>query len=252
MRSIIQHLFSLFGLKLERLKKGAKNTFVLDGFNYDAVRPTANYAPWLKDSVFTEIYASIQGYTLVDIYRCYELWELADQVCNLNSSAGFIEIGVWRGGTAAIVGKKLLLKGSNTPFYLADTFKGVVKATEKDAVYTGGEHADTSVDLVKDLLKNNYPHIKILEGIFPDDTAHLIPASQQFGYCHIDVDVYQSAKEIVDWIWDRMIPGGVIVFDDYGFSTCTGITRYVNEQKSKGDRLVVHNLNGHAIIVKLQ
>jgi O-methyltransferase len=252
MRSIIQRFFYLLGLKVERVKKSAKNRFVLDGYSFDTVLPPANYAPWLKDNDFTEIYASIQGYTLVDIYRCFELWELAERVYNLNPTAGFIEIGVWRGGTAAIVGKKLSLKGSNAPFYLADTFKGVVKATEKDAVYTGGEHADTSADLVKGLLKNNYQHIKILEGIFPDDTGHLIPGSQQFGYCHIDVDVYQSAKEIVDWIWDRLIPGGVIVFDDYGFSTCTGIIRYVNEQKSKGDRLVLHNLNGHAIIVKVR
>jgi O-methyltransferase len=249
MRSIIQQFFSLFGLKVERIKKG---TFTLDGYSFERVCPPANYAPWLQDNDFKQIYESIRGFTLVDIYRCYELWELAERVSNINPAAGFIEIGVWRGGTAAIVAKKLSLKRSNASFYLADTFKGVVKATDKDAVYTGGEHADTTVDLVKGLLKDNYQQIKILEGIFPDDTAHLIPAEQQFGYCHIDVDVYQSAKEIVDWIWDRMIPGGVIVFDDYGFSTCTGITRYVNEQKSKSDRLVLHNLNGHAIIIKVR
>jgi O-methyltransferase len=251
MRSTIQQFFSLLGLKVERIKKTAQ-PFSLDGYSFEAVRPSANYAPWLQDNEFKAIYATIQGFTLVDIYRCYELWELAERVSNLDTAAAFIEIGVWRGGTAAIVGKKLSLKNAKAPFYLADTFKGVVKATDKDAVYTGGEHADTSVDLVKGLLKDNYQHIKILEGIFPDDTGHLIPAGQQFGYCHIDVDVYQSAKEIVDWIWHKMIPGGVIVFDDYGFSTCTGITRFVNEQKNKGDRMVLHNLNGHAIIIKVR
>jgi O-methyltransferase len=231
MSSIIQQFFSLLGLKVERINK--TKPFTLDGYSFDAVRPSANYAPWRQDNEFNAIYSTIQGFTLVDIYRCYELWELAERVANINPAAAFIEIGVWRGGTAAVVGKKLSLKNSKAPFYLADTFKGVVKATDKDAVYTGGEHSDTTVDLVKGLLKDNYQHIKILEGIFPDDTGHLIPADQQFGYCHIDVDVYQSAKEIVDWIWQKMVPGGVIVFDDYGFSTCTGITRYVNEQKNK-------------------
>jgi O-methyltransferase len=47
-----------------------------------------------------------------------------------------------------------------------------------------------------------------------------------------------------------MVPWGIIVYDDYGFSGCEGITRYVNEQIGKRDRLVLHNLNGHAVVVK--
>ena len=49
-----------------------------------------------------------------------------------------------------------------------------------------------------------------------------------------------------------MIIGGVIVFDDYGFHYCDGVTNYVNEQKNKSDRIVVHNLNGHAVIIKVR
>jgi hypothetical protein len=32
---------------------------------------------------------------------------------------------------------------------------------------------------------------------------------------------------------------------------CEGITRFVNEQVPMPDRLVIHNLNGHAIVIKL-
>jgi O-methyltransferase len=70
-------------------------------------------------------------------------------------------------------------------------------------------------------------------------------------FCHIDVDVYQSAKDIVDWIWDKLVVGGIIVFDDYGFPTCTGVTKYVNEQDGKPDRLIIYNINGHAIMIKI-
>jgi O-methyltransferase len=55
----------------------------------------------------------------------------------------------------------------------------------------------------------------------------------------------------VDWIWDKMVPGGIIVYDDYGFDGCQGITNCVEEQRLCDDRLVIHNLNGHAIILKL-
>ena len=96
----------------------------------------------------------------------------------------------------------------------------------------------------------NLDNVQILQGIFPDQTSHEIK-DLQFRFCHIDVDVYQSAKDIVDWIWDRMVHGGIIVYDDYGFRLCDGITRYVEEQMLYKDRLVLHNLNGHAVIMKL-
>jgi O-methyltransferase len=221
-------------------------------FQYDIVIPSANYAPWLGDEEFMKIYQQIKENTLVDIYRCYELWELAGNIYHVNNHAGFLEVGVWRGGTAAIVGRKLELLNSKADFYLADTFTGVAKASKKDGFYSGGEHADTSQEIVENLLSNVYRNYKIIKGIFPEDSEHLVKPGSIFGFCHIDVDVYDSAKDIVNWIWDKMIVGGVIVFDDYAFHSCDGVTRYVNEQKNKPDRIIVHNLNGHAIMVKVK
>ena len=116
----------------------------------------------------------------------------------------------------------------------------------------GGEHADTSRQAVEELIltRMNLDNVEILEGIFPDQTGHRVEG-MQFRFCHIDVDVYQSAKDVVDWIWDKMVPGGIMVYDDYGFYGCDGITKYVEEQMMRKDRLVIHNLNGHAIILKL-
>ena len=63
--------------------------------------------------------------------------------------------------------------------------------------------------------------MRILEGIFPEETAHLIETGE-FGLCHIDVDVYQSARDAAEWVWPRLQVGGVIVFDDYGFAKSGG------------------------------
>jgi len=62
--------------------------------------------------------------------------------------------------------------------------------------------------------------------------------------------VYQSAKDIVDWLWPHLVEGGVVVYGDYGYRTCAGVTRFVNEERLKPGRMVIHNLNGHAIVVK--
>jgi O-methyltransferase len=93
--------------------------------------------------------------------------------------------------------------------------------------------------------------VTILTGVFPDETAARIPP-QAFRFCHIDVDVYESAKQTAEWIWDRLVPGGIIVFDDYGFYGCDGVRAYVDEQRHRNDRVTIYNLNGHATVVKLR
>jgi O-methyltransferase len=222
-------------------------------FAYDKVLPHANFAPWLNHAGFQAVFQQIRSNTLVDVFRCFELWQLVEQ-CEKNPAPGaYIEIGTWRGGTAGIIGSQLKALNSKNKLYVADTFKGVVKTSAADSAYSGGEHSDTSRPLVEELLFNKLAisNIEILEGIFPDDTQHLIPADAQFKFCHIDVDVYQSAIDIVNWIWPKLHIGGMIVFDDYGFHTCDGIARYVEERRLDADKLVIHNLNGHAIFVKL-
>jgi O-methyltransferase len=188
----------------------------------------------------------------VDLYRCWELWALVDQCAKLDGD--IIEIGVWRGGTAAILAKKAEICNLDCLVYLCDTFHGVVKAGSNDSRYTGGEHADTSRKDVERLLTEqlNLHNVQILEGVFPDETARLIAEqSGQFRLCHIDVDVYKSAEDITTWLWDRLVVGGVIVYDDYGFYATQGIAAFVNKQLTMRDRLVLHNLNGHALVVKL-
>lgn len=238
---------------IKKTKVNGETEFSVDGLYYGLNIPNANYSPWLGDKKFLNIYEKIKANTLVDIYRCYELWQLIEQTQKLNDQAGIIEIGAWRGGTAAVMARQLSELKSRSKLYVADTFEGVVKTTDKDKYYSGGEHNDTSQQIVEELLKNEagYSNYKILKGIFPDETGSEIRHDEIFSLCHIDVDVYQSAKDIIAWIWNKLIVGGLIVFDDYGFHTCTGITKLVNEQRTLNDRLIFHNLNGHAIIVKL-
>jgi O-methyltransferase len=251
MKAIIKCIFDYFGYDIKLIEKKKYIPFKLNGYNYSVIKSSSDYSPWLGDEDFLKLYSQINNNTLVDLLRCFELWELAEHSHQLNKNAALIEVGVWRGGTAAVIGKKLSSLNSTVNFYLADTFTGVAKASIEDAFYTGGEHADTDVNFVSKFLSPFYENYKILQGVFPNDTANLISGEEVFSFCHVDVDVYESAKDIVEWIWNRLIIGGVIVFDDYGFHTCNGITKFVNTQKKLKDRIVLHNINGHAVIVKL-
>lgn len=224
-------------------------------YTYGPVLPGATYSPWLADQEFNNLYAGTNGASLVDILRTWDLWKLVEQTSKL-PEGDFLEVGVWRGGTGAVIAKRALECSPDSKVYLCDTFAGVVKITDKDPFYQfvtdpNGLHI-CAKDSVEQLIQHHaLTNAVVLEGVMPEDTGHLIE-NKRFKFCHIDVDVYQSAEDVMEWLWPRLIVGGVVVYDDYGFCFCPGITEHVEKQAHLDDRLVIHNLNGHAIIVKIK
>jgi O-methyltransferase len=236
---------------LSRSLFAARRAFLeptLDPSRDSVVLPIATYSPWLLDAEFQSVLQQVRANTLVDPLRCWELWFLAGQLAKLRGD--YLEVGVWRGGTGALVAKRVASMGIDAEVHLCDTFSGVVKAGDADTHYRSGEHADTSPQLVQELLDRlglTNAHIHV--GVFPDEApTHL--ADRLLRFVHIDVDVYESAREIVEWVWPRLVGGGVIVFDDFGFSTTRGITRLCHELEGKSDAILLQNLNGHGVLIK--
>ena len=210
--------------------------------------PMSNYAPWRLDHEFQRLYKLAEHATLVDFWRLWELWNLVSELASLEGI--LLEVGVWRGGSGALMGARAQAAGIRDRVYLCDTWEGVVKTGDVDTYYTDGAHADASREGVERLVEQFGLHnVELLQGIFPDETAGPIE-NERVRLCHIDVDVYRSAADVFTWTWPRLVSGGVVVFDDYGFSTTPGVTQFVNEQRGLPDRLVIHNLNGHGMIVK--
>jgi O-methyltransferase len=206
------------------------------------------YSPWLIDDVFLHVWRAASPNTLTDIFRSYELYQCVSEVAGIPGD--ILEVGVWRGGTGAVLAAAAQRWKPDAKVWLCDTFSGVVKAGPLDAAYRGGEHADTSPETVESLLSNlQLTNTSVLKGVFPEDTASAL-SDRRIALCHIDVDVYQSAADIVTWLKPRMSGGSILIFDDYGFSTCKGITRLVNELRTSGDWIYIYNLNKHAVLIR--
>jgi len=169
---------------------------------------------------------------------------------NKHLTGNVIEIGVWKGGTAAILCKALETVDQKAKVHLVDTFGGVVKSGEKDTRYKGGEHSDTSVELVNEFLGSiNAKNYTVFKGIFPEEIT--IPVNEmKYRLYHIDVDTYDSAKDSFEAIWPYMEIGGAVIFDDYGFWGCEGVTEFCNSL-DLSDGVVLYNLNGHLLIIKI-
>ena len=247
LKSVTKQVAGRYGLTVDRTGVYWPATPLrVGGLTYAQVRPVATYSPWRSDPDFTAFMEYVRPNTLVDELRCWELWQLVPQLLHVPGS--ILEVGVWRGGTGAILAKRA--EGSGKSVFLCDTFEGVVKTSAEDSSYNGGEHADTSVAIVETLLRKTGLHADIVKGIFPDDCLERMK-DEQFCFVHVDVDVYRSAQEVVSYVWPKMPLGAVLVFDDYGFETCDGIARLVDAYRPRPDMHVIHNLNGHAIVVKI-
>lgn len=218
------------------------------GQRHQLVLPFATYAPWLDDQEFLSLYEEIEDDCLVSLFQCWELWTLSQQMGKRDGDV--LEVGVWRGGSSVILGRALMRCNSQAKLFCCDGFRGLSNVTSEDPYNWEGELSDSSVEAVeKRFATHRVEHYQILEGIFPADTGRQI-SEHRFSLCHIDVDTRRSAEDVLEWVWPRLVVGGVIVFQDYGFHRTPGITALVDSLRGKANMNIIHNLNGNALIFK--
>lgn len=119
------------------------------------------------------------------------------------------EVGVYKGGSAKIICEA---KGDKT-LHLFDTFAGLPNLSDVDnpRQFHKGKYA-ASFEGVTDYLKN-YPNVFLYKGIFPA-TAEPIK-NNFFSFVNLDVDIYESTLNSLEFFYPRMNKGGVIISHDY-------------------------------------
>ena len=85
--------------------------------------------------------------------------------------------------------------------------------------------------------------------MFPETAAAV--EDRTFSVVHIDSDTYSSYVAAFDFFVPRLVPGGWIVLDDYGFTTCPGATRATDEfLEQTRDFHFLHLLTGQGLLIK--
>lgn len=77
-----------------------------------------------------------------------------------------------------------------------------------------------------------YPNVQFVEGRLEDTLPkfNLAQPELRFALAYVDVNTYKSTSEALDFIRNRMVPGGLIVIDDYaGKDQCLGAYKATNE-----------------------
>jgi O-methyltransferase len=180
--------------------------------------------------------------TLVDYPRLNKIRELVKQTEHLPGDIA--EVGVYKGGTAY-----LICSLTKKDVVLFDTFEGMPAVDESKDRHKEGDFSDTSRDDVDELL-DRFDNAFIFEGIFPKETAYYLDQDEVYSFVHLDCDIYTSVKESLEFFYPRMVPGGVIVFDDYGEPNCPGAKLAVDEFMVDKPEWLVVGPQSQAHIVK--
>jgi O-methyltransferase len=182
------------------------------------------FSPWLGFGPFEGYCAVARERSLVTADRCWILWSLARQALSLDGD--FWECGVYQGGTAAMFARFLKASGSQKKLHLFDTFKGMPCTLKGVDWHKEGDFADTSLESVRAYVGAEELCV-YHQGLIPETFAGLETAN--IAFAHIDVDIYQSVMDCMNFIFPRLEPGGFMVFDDYGVPTCPGARKAVDE-----------------------
>jgi hypothetical protein len=89
-----------------------------------------------------------------------------------------------------------------------------------------GIHHDTLEELIKAKNISNFELVPGDINVTAIEFAKSHPA-QKIALLHIDVDVYEPTKVILETFWDSIVSGGIIMLDDYAYEF--GETKAVDE-----------------------
>lgn len=209
---------------------------------------TPLFSPWGGFGDFARHYALARPYTLVSSDRCYVLFTLARQALCLQGEIW--ECGVYKGGTARLLANLIAEedRSGKTLLRLFDTFEGMPETDLQVDIHRKGDFSDTSLESVIQVL--GHPHIvQAHKGCIPDTFAGL--EDVKISFAHVDVDIYQSVIDCCHFIYPRLTQGGFIVFDDYGFPSCPGARKAVDEFFASRSEKPLVLPTGQAIIFAL-
>lgn len=189
--------------------------------------------------------------------RLFHLYQAVRNIIRIHSGMlNVAEVGVWKGGTSYFLARLFSeLASGRTKMWSLDTFEGhdtrdLPSSGREGKRHVPGLFSDTSVDGVKSYL-SPFTFLKVVKGRVQDVANELL--DERFHLVHLDVDIYYPTKFSLSFFGSRMIPGGLIIVDDYGYhETSPGVERAVEEycNSPEGSRVMRFNLmTGQCLLV---
>jgi hypothetical protein len=167
-----------------------------------------------------------------------------------------VEVGVFKGSGMATFIKflEIFMPNSNKKvigFDIFDTSESSFILQKKDneidknsmeTVYSKVDSDELSLEAVQTRLLNISPNVQDKMKLVKGDVEETLPTflEENPGFraslIYIDVDIERPTYHALNNLWDRLLPGGIVVFDEYEyhlFSESVGVDKFLKEREIK-------------------
>lgn len=168
-------------------------------------------------------------------WRAHIVCWAANQVQELEGD--FVDCGVWKGILPKTICDYVNFSTLPKTYFLVDPWGLGLNSN----VYT-----EDIYDEVKSRFAE-YPNVKLIRGLVPD--ALSLVDTQKVAYLAIDMNGSIPERAALDHFYPKMVRGGVIYFDDYGWNY-PELRATVDEFLSDKPESLLHFPNGTAILIK--
>jgi O-methyltransferase len=206
-------------------------------FGYNIVRSTEGEEGTYSDFTTEDhaMIARVKPFTMTSKERIFALRAAVRYVVENELTGDFVECGVWRGGSTMVMALTLReLGATERELHLFDTFEGMPPPQEVDRRFDGVS-AQALLERNEKTADNTYWAIAALEDVqrnlattgYPAARLHYVKglveqtipahAPERIALLRLDTDWYESTRHELKQLYDRVVPGGVIIIDDYGW-----------------------------------
>ena len=185
----------------------------------------------VTDPEFFALYQRVKPYTMTSIERLYAMHKAVEHVARAGLQGAIVECGVWRGGSMMMAALTLAALGNtDRDLFLFDTFAGHPRPNpERDLkehyefwlqrrrTDQSSSWAEVTLEEVRGNLSSiGYPldRVKFVKGIVQETIPAAAP--EAIALLRLDTDWYDSTAHEMRHLYPRLVPGGVLILDDYG------------------------------------
>jgi O-methyltransferase len=230
-------------------------------------KPPANRPDFPVDyeDEYREVIRAVRPFTMTSNDKLHALITATNYIHDFKIPGAIVECGVWRGGSMHAVARTLDARGDHSrDLYLFDTFEGMTEPTEKDSRHDGETAEHLLATSSRKAAVWAYASLEDVQQGFaevPYDAGRIhyvkgpveqtIPdqAPEQIALLRLDTDWYESTKHELDHLYHRLVSGGVLLIDDYGWwkGSRTATQEFLKET---GARLLLVRMASGRIAVK--